>query len=164
MSSNIIQATPVDRQKIYNDMQAKYFAMLKAEGKLAELNALKARHADSTPSIETAYATATMAFLAVKGHLTALVKFDDGTEVEFDAWPWGIGAGVLTGVGLYYGVDAYTLVGKCNYHCQWGADGGGALQISCWRDGVGALGQVNVAAAGAGVGETGGTDGNWTWA
>lgn len=157
----ITKVTPDQMQKL-RDMQAKYIEFLKVKG---EYNAAASQQAEMmNADVVTAEAEASLIFVVIKGHLTASLKFGSGQKVHFEGWPWGVGAYGGTGYGLYYGVDAATLIGGCHYHCQGAAVDGGILQITCWRDNFGALGQINVAVAGIGAGETGGDDGQWTWA
>lgn len=117
--ADVLHATP-EMVKGFQDVEAKYLAMLKAEGKGGDL---RAKSAEVAP----ASAEASLNFWVLKGHITAdLIFSGSGKKVHFDAWPWGIGQGVGSGLGFYYGVDAATLVGGCHYHCQWGAVGVGS--------------------------------------
>ncbi len=157
--SEIIEATPDQVQRL-QDVHAKWIEWLKAEGeekvRSAELNA--------PTDLFTAEASASLVFVVLKGHLTADLRFPSGQKMHFDGWPWGVGAYGGTGYGLYFGVNAPTLAGPCHYYAQGITSGGGILQATFWRDNFGALGQIDVAVAGIGAGETGGDDGRWTFA
>jgi len=157
----ITEATSAQVQKL-QDAQATYIEWMKAEAEQKQLVMEQRVIAD----VVTAQAQADLIFVIIKGHLTADLQFGSGQKMHFDGWPWGVGAYGGTGYGLYYGVDAAVLAGGCSYQAQGAADTGGILQITFWRDldNFGALGQINVAVAGIGAGETGGNDGQWTFA
>jgi len=146
-----------------NEAQAKWTAAVKAEAERTAALATKPPGFNFTAeNVVTANAEVTIEFYAIHGHLTAELTFDNGQKMKFDGRPWGIGAAAGKGVGWYYGVPAQILAGGCHYWCQFGGAVGGVIQITCWRDGYGALGQINAFAGIAGAGETGGDDGSWT--
>lgn len=159
MPDTVTTAEQVSRLR---EAHAQSIEWLKAETEYKQ-HMLERRTIESADVI-TAEAEASITFIILKGHVTAALKFGSGQRMNFDAWPWGVGAAGGTGYGLYYGVGPATLAGGCSYHCQGGAEGGGFFQITCWRDGFGALGQVNVAMVGVGAFEIGGNDGWWSFA